>query len=52
MLKRVVTPVMAIIKKKLQIINAKEGCRKENLHTLLVGMWIGAATKENSMVVP
>ena len=26
--------------------------RKGNLHTLLVGMYIGAATVENSMEVP
>ena len=43
---------MAIIKKNLQIINSGEGVEKGNPPTLLVGMYIGAATMENSMEVP
>ena len=43
---------MAIIKKILQIINAGKGVGKGNPLTLLVGMWIGVVTMENSKVVP
>jgi len=31
--------------------NNEEGVKKENLHTLLVGMYLSAATMENSMEV-
>ena len=42
---------MAIIK-SLQITNAGEGVRKGTPPTLLVGMYTGAATMENSMEIP
>ena len=42
---------MAIIK-NLQTINAGEGVEKREPPTLLVGMWIGTTTMENSMGVP
>ena len=38
--------------KNLQIINAGKGVEKGNPLTLLVGMWIGVVTMENSKVVP
>ena len=42
---------MAIIK-SLQITNAGEGVRKGTPPTLLVGVYTGAATMENSMEIP
>ena len=38
--------------KNLQIINAGKGVEKGNPLTLLVGMWIGIVTMENSKVAP
>ena len=40
------------LSQNLQTINAGEGVEKGNLLTLLVGMYVGAATMEKSMVVP
>ena len=38
--------------KSLQITNVEEGVANRNPPTLLVGMYIGAVTMENSMEVP
>ena len=47
------TPVRMAIIKSLQITNAGEGVEKrEALPTPLVGMYTGAAPKENSTKVP
>ena len=46
------TPVRMGVTKKQQQISVGEDVRKGNSSTLLMEMWIGAVTLENSMEVP
>ena len=46
------TPVRTAIIKSLQITNAGKGVEKGNLHLLLVGIYIGVTTMQNSMEFP
>ena len=49
---RGITSSVRMVIKNLQTLNAGEGVEKRNPPTLLIGMYIGTSTTENSMEVP